>query len=57
MKKIMLIVILMMISIRCSLFDGELWNEASKQREERGEKCYRDYKGYFYCEDRDGNRY
>ena len=58
MKKIILLIILILIiTTGCSLIFGDLWEEAKREREEKGEKCYRDYKGYFYCEDRDGNRY
>ena len=55
-KKILLMVILAMSVVGCSLFDPELWNEASRQRRESGEKCYRDESGYAYCVDKYGNR-
>ena len=55
-KKILLMVILAMSVVGCSLFDPELWYEASRQRKEQGRKCYRDENGYFYCKDRYGNR-
>ena len=47
----------MMSVVSCELFDGEAWAETMENRKKRGVKCYEDYKGYFYCEDRDGNRY
>ena len=56
-KKILLIVILAMSVVGCSLFDPELWNEASRQRRERGVKCYERADGVVYCEDKYGNRY
>ena len=55
-KKILLMVILAMSVVGGSLFDPELWNEASRQRKEQGRKCYRNENGYFYCKDRYGNR-
>jgi len=55
-KKILLMVILAMSVVRCSLFDPELWNEASRQRRERGVKCYENENGYYYCKDKYGNR-
>ena len=55
-KKILLMVILAMSVVGCSLFDPELWNEASRQRRERGEKCYRRNDGNAYCVDKYGNR-
>ena len=55
-KKILLMVILAMSVVGCSLFDPELWNEASRQRRERGEKCYERADGVFYCKDKYGNR-
>ena len=58
MKKLILLLILMLTTIGCSLlFDPELVEEVEREDRERGRECYRDYKGYFYCEDRDGNRY
>ena len=57
MRKIIMLIILMMTVIGCELFDAKTWEEADKRREERGVRCYRDYKGYFYCKDRDGNPY
>ena len=55
-KKILLIFILAMSVVRCSLFDPELWNEASRQRREQGRKCYENENGYFYCKNKYGNR-
>ena len=55
-KKILLMVILAMSVVGCSLFDPKLWNEASRQRRERGEKCYRIASGTAYCVDKYGNR-
>ena len=50
MKKILMLMILMIIIISCSARDIELWNESGRRLEK--EYCYRDYKGYVYCEDR-----
>ena len=55
-KKILLMTILVMSVVGCSLFDPELWNEASRQRRERGEKCYERANGEYYCKDKYGNR-
>lgn len=55
MKKLLIMVILTMTAVSCSLFDTEEWNEARERREERGERCYKQY-GNVYCKDRDGNR-
>ena len=54
-KKILLLVILTMSVVGCSLFNPELWNEASRQRREQGRRCYRNENGYFYCKDKYGN--
>ena len=51
MKKILVIMILLLTTIGCELFDAEEWAEYREDRERRGRECYRDYKGYFYCED------
>ena len=52
MKKIILLSIILIITmISCSARDIELWNETDRIMEERGHTCYRNYKGYFYCED------
>ena len=55
MKKIIMVIILMMTVIGCELFDAAEWEEYRKERERRGTRCYRDYKGYFYCEDRNSD--
>ena len=55
MKKIILILILLMITVGCALFDGEAWEELHREQKEKGRQCYRDYKGNFYCEDKYGN--
>ena len=56
MKKIIMLVILVMTTFSCSLFDVDEWNEARERRAERGVKCYEKRSGYIYCEDRYGNR-
>ena len=56
-KKIFLMVILTMTVVGCSARDIALWKEAKQERIERGVKCYKDSSGYYYCEDRYGNRY
>ena len=55
-KKILLMVILAMSVVGCTAHDMALWKEAKQERKERGEKCYEDENGYFYCKDRYGNR-
>ena len=56
MKKLILITVLGMAVVSCSLLDNEAYQEMKRERAERGERCYRTSSGYFYCEDRDGNR-
>ena len=56
MKRIIVILILVMTTIGCELVDPNYWERVEKSRKESGETCYRDPSGYFYCEDRDGNR-
>jgi len=55
MKKLFLIVILALTTVSCGLLDPKLWDEARERREERGERCYKQY-GNVYCVDRNGNR-
>ena len=55
-KKILLLVILTVSIIGCSARDIALWKESDRRAAERGETCYRDSSGYYYCEDRYGNR-
>ena len=57
MKKLIILLILLTTVINCGFFDSEEWAKGEEIRKERGVKCYRDYYGYFYCEDRDGNPY
>ena len=57
MKEILVIIILLLITISCELFDAAKWDEYDEWKKERGISCYRDYKGYYYCKDKDGNRY
>ena len=54
-KKILLLVIFMIAMVGCTAHDMALWKEA--KRESREDRCYRRNDGYFYCEDRYGNRY
>ena len=56
MKKLIILLILLTTVISCELFDAKKWDEYDEWKKERGIKCYRE-NGYFYCEDRDGNRY
>ena len=56
MKKVLVILLLMMTTIGGELFDSNFWDGVEQRREERGRKCYEDYKGNIYCEDKDGNR-
>ena len=55
MKKLILLVIFALTKVSCGLLDPKLWDEARERREERGERCYKQY-GNVYCKDRDGNR-
>ena len=55
MKKIMLMLILILTTVSCELFDMERWERIHREQKERGRTCYRDYSGYFYCEDKYGN--
>ena len=55
-KKILLLAILAMLVTSCSLFDFNEWKEAHQERVKRGEKCYEDQNGYFYCKNKYGNR-
>ena len=42
--------------IGCSARDIALWKESDRRAAERGETCFRDSSGYYYCKDRYGNR-
>ena len=55
MKKTIAILVLTILTVSCELFDGERWERIEREKKEKGVNCYRDYSGYFYCEDRDGN--
>ncbi len=55
-KKILLMIILTVAIIGCSARDIALWKEADRRAAERGETCFRDSSGYYYCKDRYGNR-
>ena len=55
-KKILLMIILTVAIMGCSARDIALWKESHRRAAERGETCYRDSSGYYYCEDRYGNR-
>ena len=55
MKKIIMLIILAMTVVSCGLLSPQLWDEARERREERGERCYKQY-GNVYCEDKNGNR-
>lgn len=57
MKKIIMLIILAVIVVSCELVSPSYWDRVSKSRRESGEECYRTSSGYFYCEDKDGNRY
>ena len=57
MKKLIILIILLITAINCGFFDSEEWAETMENRKEREHKCYRDYKGYFYCKDKYGNYY
>ncbi len=51
MKKILVIVILVLTTIGCELFDVEEWAEYREDRKRRGRTCYERYDGYYYCKD------
>ena len=55
MKKIVAVLVLTILTVSCELFDGERWERIEREKKEKGVNCYRDYSGYFYCKDRDGN--
>ena len=57
MRKIIMLIILAVIVVSCELVSPSYWDRVSKSRRESGEECYRTSSGYFYCEDKDGNRY
>ena len=56
-KKLILIVILALTTVSCELFSPSYWNRVTESRRESGERCYRTRSGYYYCEDKYGNRY
>ena len=56
MKKIIIMLVLLMSVVGCELFDSNFWDEIHEEDKEMGKQCYRDYSGYFYCEDKYGNR-
>ena len=55
MKKILIIMILLLTTIGCELFDAAYWDEIEREDKERGIKCYRNHNGTFYCKDKYGN--
>nr|WP_314294298.1 hypothetical protein [Leptotrichia massiliensis] len=55
-KKILLMLILVMSVVGCELLSPKEWSEYNKRRAERGIECYKTSSGYYYCEDRYGNR-
>ena len=57
MKKLIILVLLAMTVVGCELLSPKEWERAQQNRRNRGEECYRTSSGYFYCEDKDGNRY
>ena len=50
MKKILVIMILLLTTIGCELFDAKTWDEAEEWAKERGRECYKE-RGYYYCKD------
>jgi len=50
MKKFIILVILAIILVGCELVDPKGWEEAHQERVKRGERCYEDRYGNFYCE-------
>ena len=55
MKKIIVLLILAMSVVGCELLSPSYWNDVSQSRREKGEKCYENENGYFYCKDKYGN--
>ena len=55
-KKILLLIILTVAVMGCTAEDIAIWKDADRRAAERGETCYRDSSGYYYCKDRYGNR-
>ena len=51
MKKIIVMMLLMMITIGCELFDSERLDRIERENEERGRVCERNEKGYWSCFD------
>ena len=51
-----MLVILVMTTFSCSLFDVDEWREARQRRAERGVRCYKNAYGNIFCEDKHGNR-
>ena len=50
MKKLILLVIFITSVVSCELLDPKGWEEAHQERVRRGERCYEDRYGNFYCE-------
>ena len=57
MFKILVVILLGLSVASCELFSPSYWNRVNKSWEEKGTECYRTSSGYFYCEDKDGNRF
>ena len=55
-KKILLLVILAMSVVGCELLSPSYWDRVNQRNREEGRTCYKDSSGYYYCEDRYGNR-
>ena len=55
MKKILVIMILLLTTISCELFDAKEWDEYDEWKKENGIECYRRYNGTIYCRDKYGN--
>ena len=49
MKKLILLVIFITSFVSCELLDPKGWEEAHQERVRRGERCYEDRYGNFYC--------
>ena len=56
MKRIIVILILVMTTIGCTLFDMESWERIEREDKERGRTCYRNEYGNYSCRDKYGNR-
>ena len=56
MKKIVAVLVLTILTtVSCELFDGEAWERIEREDRERGRTCYRNEYGNYSCRDKYGN--